>query len=138
MKSRFWIALAAGLVVLGLLSSAHATLMSAEMQVLTPALRTASADILWAILAVVPGLIAGYISGQRTLSLGVVLGLVSPLFIYAFSPLGWSATDYASHISSLIGLALSAVVTNFVGAVAGATAHPSNNSFKPKPLRGSA
>jgi hypothetical protein len=138
MTSRFWIALAAGLVALGLFSAAHAALTSAEMQVLTPAIRTVSANVLWAVLAVVPGVLAGYISGQRAVPLGVLLGLVSPLFIYAFSPLDWNAADYASHISALTGLALSAVVTNVVGAVAGAAAHPSNNSFKPKPLRGSA
>ena len=139
MSSRFWFALAVGLMLLATLSAAHTALMSTEAEALNHSLREIFANVLWATLAVAPGFVAGYISKRRPVALGLALGIVSPLFLYLFSLPWWGPTEYASHMSPLVGLALGGIVTNTVGAIAGAAAsHPSNKSFKPNPLRGSA
>jgi hypothetical protein len=96
-----------------------------------------------ALLAVAPGFAAGWFVGRSGLLIGAVVGVLASIASLVFVWSWWGALPLSTAAVTLIFGAAAAVITQSVAGAAGELIRsrksaPPNNSFKPKPLRGSA
>ena len=99
--------------------------------------------LLWnpanALLRVAPAYLAGLIASRNNGVAGVAAAAICEVIAFGFSApyLSGLTLDWPTVLSHL-GLVVGAGIIGFVSGVAGSRLLPSNNSFKPRPLRGSA
>jgi hypothetical protein len=85
----------------------------------------ATAQIGSAVVAVLPGLAAGYLAGRSGFRVGAISGVLASLTMYALSAtISWPSVLIASHVSAMFAVnalstAVSAVITNGLTGIAG-------------------
>ena len=99
--------------------------------------------LLWnpanALVRVAPAYLAGLIASRKNGVVGVATAAACEVIAFGFSAPYFSGLtlDWPTVLSHL-GLVVGAGIIGFVSGVAGSRLLPSNNSFKPTPLRGAA
>ena len=96
-----------------------------------------------ALLAVAPGYVAGWYAGQRGLLIGAAVGVLLTLIQLAIVWSWWGPMLLVPFAASLVFGATANVITQSAAGAGGElmrsrTPSAPNDSFKPKPLRGSA
>ena len=90
-----------------------------------------------AVVRVVPAFVAGALTSRNSGKVGLAVASLSEIFAFALDPPHLSGISLdASSILSHVGIVLGAALIGCVSGVAGSRTLPSNNSFKPSPLRG--
>ena len=131
-------------VLLGIAISAAISLVSYKLMpaqgVMWPLWYGPYRTLSGALLTIAPGLVAGWIAGRKGLLVGAIVGACVTALSLVMLPLVWATISPQLLVTTLIFGGIANISTHSVAGVAGESLRrvPPNNSFKPKPLRGSA